>query len=414
MSWLSQGLSDIGLNSVNTAFNSQPSWLKDLEGGAAAGLATFGIADLAAPAIFGADALAGGLGTAATAGEGAAAGAPLDLAAVAAGGGGTAGIDAGASALGFAGDVTGDTIPGFPTLASDSALAGNITPVGGLPAAGPAATNLGAAATAAAPDASGGALSSLDPSSLDFLENAGVNPDIATQALNASPAQSFGQAFTQNISNFPAAAGKALANPLTDIGIGGLGYSLYSGYEQKQALNQLNQQEAGAAASAQAIAAQETNAAQPLITQGTALTQYLTTNTLPPQYQSMVAQQVAAQKAAIIQGYASRGQNSNPEQNSALQQDLNNVDTQASTLQANLEQQLAQAGTQMVATANQLLQSGASATQISAELPIQIAQLNASLNATTSTAISNFAAAMNGGANNRGNITLNIPQNPIA
>ena len=214
--------------------------------------------------------------------------------------------------------------------------------------------------------------------------------------------------------DFPAAAGKALANPLTDIGIGGLGYSLYSGYEQKQALNQLNQQEAGAAASAQAIATQETNAAQPLITQGTALTQYLTTNTLPPQYQSMVAQQVAAQKAAIIQGYASRGQNSNPEQNSALQQDLNNVDTQASTLQANLEQQLAQAGTQMVATANQLLQSGASATQISAELPIQIAELNASLNATTSTAISNFAAAMNGGANNRGNITLNIPQNPIA
>ena len=400
MSWLSQGLSDIGLNSVNTAFNSQPSWLKDLEGGAAAGLATFGIADLAAPAIFGADALAGGLGTAATAGEGAAAGAPLDLAAVAAGGGGTAGIDAGASALGFAGDVTGDTIPGFPTLASDSALAGNITPVGGLPA------NLGAAATAAAPDASGGALSSLDPSSLDFLENAGVNPDIATQALNAG-----GSAGSPGVLS---TIGSGLKTAAPFVGAAGLGYSLYSGYEQKQALNQLNQQEAGAAASAQAIAAQETNAAQPLITQGTALTQYLTTNTLPPQYQSMVAQQVAAQKAAIIQGYASRGQNSNPEQNSALQQDLNNVDTQASTLQANLEQQLAQAGTQMVTTANQLLQSGASATQISAELPIQIAQLNASLNATTSTAISNFAAAMNGGANNRGNITLNIPQNPIA
>ena len=406
MSWLSQGLSDIGLNSVNTAFNSQPSWLKDVEGGAAAGLATFGIADLAAPAIFGADALAGGLGTAATAGEGAAAGAPLDLAAVAAGGGGTAGIDAGASALGFAGDVTGDTIPGFPTLASDSALAGNITPVGGLPAAGPAATNLGAAATAAAPDASGGALSSLDPSSLDFLENAGVNPDIATQALNAG-----GSAGSPGVLS---TIGSGLKTAAPFVGAAGLGYSLYGGYEQKQALNQLNQQEAGAAASAQAIAAQETNAAQPLITQGTALTQYLTTNTLPPQYQSMVTQQVAAQKAAIIQGYASRGQNSNPEQNSALQQDLNNVDTQASTLQANLEQQLAQAGTQMVTTANQLLQSGASATQISAELPIQIAQLNASLNATTSTAISNFAAAMNGGANNRGNITLNIPQNPIA
>ena len=404
MSWLSQGLSDIGLNSVNTAFNSQPSWLKDVEGGAAAGLATFGIADLAAPAVFGADALAGGLGTAAPAGEGAAAGAPLDLAAVAAGGGGTAGIDAGASALGFAGDVTGDTIPGFPTLASDSALAGNITPVGGLPAAGPAATNLGAAATAAAPDASGGALSSLDPSSLDFLENAGVNPDIATQALNAG-----GSAGSPGVLS---TIGSGLKTAAPFVGAAGLGYSLYGGYEQKQALNQLNQQEAGAAASAQAIAAQETNAAQPLITQGTALTQYLTTNTLPPQYQSMVAQQVAAQKAAIIQGYASRGQNSNPEQNSALQQDLNNVDTQASTLQANLEQQLAQAGTQMVTTANQLLQSGASATQISAELPIQIAQLNASLNATTSTAISNFAAAMNGGAN-KNSVTLNIPQNVI-
>lgn len=389
MSWLSQGLSDIGLNSVNNAFNSQPNWLKDVEGGALAAGAVALTGGLALPAL-GVDLTGLGIGaadTALTAGEGAAAGAPIDLAAAAAGGGDVA------PALGFAGDVAGNTLPGFPTLAADSALSGNVVPVGALPDIG--STNIAAATADATPgvslgsDLGGGAGNALDLTDLSgFGKEAAADPGILSQI------------------------GSGLKTAAPFVGAAGLGLNLYSGYEQKQALNKLNQQEAGAAATEQAIASQQQAAAQPLINQGTALTQYLTTNTLPPQYQQMVAQQVAAQKAAIIQGYGSRGQNTNPQQNSALQQDLNNVDTQASTLQANLEQQLATAGTAMVTTANQLLQSGASATEISAQLPIQIAQLNAQLNATTGAAISSFAAAMNGGANTKG-ITLNIPQNVI-
>ena len=153
-------------------------------------------------------------------------------------------------------------------------------------------------------------------------------------------------------------------------------------------------------------------AAAPLLTSGQTLMQYLTTNTLPPQFQASVTQQVQAQKAQIIQGYASRGMSTDPNQNSALAQDLANVDVQAQTLTANLESTLSTAGNQMVTTANQLLSSGLSATQLSAELPIQVAQLNSTLNAQMAQAISGFAAALNGGGTKSG-ITLTLPQNIV-
>jgi hypothetical protein len=58
---------------------------------------------------------------------------------------------------------------------------------------------------------------------------------------------------------------------------------------------------------------------------------------------------------------------------------------------------LANAGNQMVQSANSLLASGISATQLASQIPIQMAKLDADLNAQMSNALSNFAAAMNGG-----------------
>jgi hypothetical protein len=108
------------------------------------------------------------------------------------------------------------------------------------------------------------------------------------------------------------------------------------------------------------------------LSRGNTLISYLTTNTLPPQFRTQIQQNVAAAKAQIIQGYATRGMSTDPQQNSALAQDLANVDTQATSLQANLEQTLATAGTQLTQQANALLQSGMDATQLSSQIPILV------------------------------------------
>src|SRR5208282_4329334 len=122
--------------------------------------------------------------------------------------------------------------------------------------------------------------------------------------------------------------GKGLANPLTDIGIAGLGYNLYQGYQNQQAQKAITGQINKTAAEQAATSAADTASAQPLINSGEMLTTYLATGTLPPAFQQQVTQQVQAAKAQIIQGYATRGQSTNPSDNSALAQDLANVDAQ--------------------------------------------------------------------------------------
>lgn len=345
-------------------------------------------------------------------------GAGVDPTAAAAGGlglGTTADV-AGTSALAY--DTPGGTaglfpqIPGgtgFGTYGSaapydtGAALPNVGTAYGTSPVAATAPTaNLSAAATAG-----GDVLPTTDTGVLPGYEGAipsSANPQVGGQfglgSTGATPptggfTSNFANAF--NTSTLGATAGKALANPLTDIGIAGLGYNLYQGYQNQQAQKAITNQITTTAAQQAATSAADVTAAQPLISSGTELTKYLQTGTLPPAFQAQVQQQVQAAKAQIIQGYATRGQSTDPNHNSALAQDLANVDNQALTLQANLESTLSTAGTNMISTANQLLASGASAASISGQLPIQVSQLNLNLNNATSAAISNFAAALNGG-----------------
>ncbi len=119
-------------------------------------------------------------------------------------------------------------------------------------------------------------------------------------------------------------------------------------------------------------------------------------------------------KAARIQAAAQAGQSTNPEQNTALAQDLAAIDNNALSAKANIEQTLSTAGTQMVQTATQMLAQGATATEISANLPVMIANLNIALNQQTTQAISSFAAALNGktpsfavAQNNSGGVSYN-------
>jgi hypothetical protein len=280
----------------------------------------------------------------------------------------------------------------------------------------------GAATAGATPGAATGALP-------DWLSGAtigtGVNPSDATSAFGANPfatatspvaagatSGAASPGVLGSISNFLAPAASALKTAAPVIGLAGLGANLYSGYQQNQQLKALNAQEQQNAAQAASISAADTAAAQPLLTSGESLTQYLATGTLPPAFQAQLQQQIAAQRASIIQGYASRGMSTNPQQNSQLNQDLNNVNLQAEALQANLESTLNTAGTQLIGTANNLLSSGLSALQISAELPLQVAQLNNQLNAQMATAISSFAAALNGSGTKSG-VTLTLPNNVV-
>lgn len=368
-----------------------------------AGLA--GLAAVAAPYLIPEIGTAlGGLGTALGIGDAAAAGAGgLGAADAAAAGGfdlatigpGTAAADAGVTSF----------------LADPVAAAAGGAGTDALAFASPAA------ATTAAPAAAGGFdLATIGPGTAAATDAAAGAPlnlasAVGTAAGTAAPAANAGGGILSGITSAlqPVTSTLKAVSPL--IGAAGFGYNLYNGYEQKKALNALNSQEQAKSAAEQQIATTDLNAAQPALATGQQLQQYLTTGTLPQAFQSQIEQQIAAAKASIIQGYASRGMPTNPNANSALAQDLSNVDAQALTLKTNMEQTLAQQGNAMVTQANQLLQSGASATEISARIPVMMARLNQELNDATAKSLSNFAAAMNaGGAFNQkpGTVTFNL------
>ncbi len=368
MSWLSnfvqndivQPVENIGTGIANV-WNEQPTWLKGTEIGVGAGLATFGVADalgaFAAPAALGAD----------VADAGAAASTPLAFADTGAG----AGTDLWTGLPGLA-----DAAPNADALtaqfaAQDAAAAGGAAPGAGgfdLGTIGPGST---AAPSGAPIDLTGGA-------------GAGAPPNLAPGGANAGNG-----GFWSNLN-----AGLKTWAPT--IGAAGLATHLaggaYQKYQQMQLSNSTNQK----AAQEQAIANADTAAAQPELATGEQLQQFLTTGTLPQAFQAQLDQATASAKAARIQAAAQAGQSTNPEQNTALAQDLAAIDNNALSAKANIEQTLSTAGTQMVQTATQMLAQGASATEISANLPMLIAQLNIQLNQQTTQAISSFAAALNG------------------
>lgn len=155
-------------------------------------------------------------------------------------------------------------------------------------------------------------------------------------------------------------------NPLGIAAAGaGLGYNILAG--QKQTPNQ------------QALTGQ----AQQMAGQGQQLQQYLQNGTLPPGMQQQVDNAKAAARAQIVSGYASRGQNANPAQNSALAQELAAVDTNALELQGKI--------------ATNLLTAGINETNMSANLFQALIQMDATQAKQMGSAISNFASALAGG-----------------
>lgn len=404
------GLGDIGAGAagLGTAIEGGLSTAATDIGAGAAGLGTAvegGLGDIGSAL--------GLTGTGATA---ATAPASLAGAAGAAGGGAGSGIAGGltgaATDLGTASADLGAAAAGTGTSAPLDILSG--TPLdltGTAGTAGTASNALDLTTLNSTAGAAGASPLNIAPATTNTVGS--VAPAATSTASGTTGVGSFlSNVSSGNVLGALSSAGSDLKAVAPVLGLAGLGYNLYSGYEQNQSLKTLAGQEAANAQTAANISSQEQSAAAPLLSSGQTLMSYLTTNTLPPQFQAEVTQNVNAAKAAIIQGYASRGMSTNPQQNSALAQDLSNVDLQAQTLQANLETTLQQAGNNMVTTANSLLQSGLNATELSSELPIQMAQLNSQLNAVMANSISSFAAALNG-SGVKSSVQLTLPSNII-
>jgi hypothetical protein len=308
----------------------------------AAGAGLFGGAEAAGAGAAGAEGALGlaGAETGGLAGAELGAGGGTSLAALTETGGPFAGIDggtgfasAGQGALGYA--------PNF------DATFGAVTPSDGLygsPGFGGEAAPLGAASPAdAAAAGSASGVSSLP----DVAGAGGAQPSFWDKLVGG-------------------AESSLMKNPL-GIGLAGagLGYNILRGSQTSPEMKAL----AGQAGQLNAQQAQ--------------LMSYLQKGTLPPGLQQGVQNATAAMKANLIRNAAHNGQSTDPTQNTALAQDLANVDRQAIEL-------IAKEGVA-------LMNSGLQAAQISSNLFAMLEKIHQEQSASTGRAIANFAAALSGG-----------------
>ncbi len=193
--------------------------------------------------------------------------------------------------------------------------------------------------------------------------------------------QSFYDKLVSGVKNAPGNAVDQLTkNPIGPLAAaGGLAYNL------SQANRQLPNQ---------AALQQQANALTP---QAQQFMSYLQNGTLPAGMQAAVDKAAAAQRARIISNHAAAGQSTDPTQNSALAQELAQVDQ--NTLIA-----VAQGG-------EQLFSSGLSEAQLSSQIMNNLLQVEQKQTQAMGTAISNFATALSGGVRIPGtNATVNTQQ----
>lgn len=161
----------------------------------------------------------------------------------------------------------------------------------------------------------------------------------------------------------------ATANPLQTAGLGlgaaGLGYNIMQGQ------------------STSANARKLAGSADHLNMQGQMLSTYLETGKLPAGLQAAVGKANEAAKARAIQNAARAGMPTDPSQNSALAQDLNNIDQQSIIQTAEIGQKLLTTGINEIGLADQLY--------------AQLVNIDQKQAATTGNAIMNFAGALAGG-----------------
>lgn len=156
-----------------------------------------------------------------------------------------------------------------------------------------------------------------------------------------------------------------IKNPLgAAIGAAGLGYQALQGQKPPAFTPQMKAQ------------------ADQLSAQGQQLMSYLQSGNLPPGLKAGLDQATASAKAKIISNFASQGLNTDPRYNSALADQLAQVDQQALISTAQVGQQL--------------LSTGVTETGLSSDLYKTLAQIDATQTANIGKAIANFAQAISG------------------
>lgn len=299
--------------------------------------------------IFGAGEAAAGAGAAL--GEGALAGA-VGAGAAGAGAAGTAALDLGA--LGAAGvggaEAAGATAPTDLSVlgaTGDATIPANATFTSGAGITLPGTTSPGLDAL------SGGATGGLDTGA------------VTAAAPGAGAAAPGGGTFLDKLSADPLGTliGK---NPLgAVVAGGGLALNLLKGNQQPQGTAGL-QQEVGDLAS-----------------QSAQLRSYLSSGTLPPGLQASVSAATQAAKASIISNYASRGMSTDPTQNSALAQELAQVDQTAIITTAQIGEQL--------------MSQGITEAQLTEQIYNSLVKIDQTQQQQITQSIASFAAALGGG-----------------
>jgi hypothetical protein len=290
-------------------------------------------------------------------------------------------------------------IPGTPTTLQGAASVPGAA--GGAPSAVPAGSSAGGVAApqgiAGSPDATSVFSTGTQP--IAGSPGAAPSPSIGNLAsgapggsvpgasgatsvggapLNAAPTSSIEQMLSPG--NLANSAVKSLtSNPLgIALGAGGLGYSIYEGTQQTK-----NEQ----ALTADAKTATANSAA--LASQGQGLVNYLTSGTLPPQYQTQITQALNSAVTAAKSRAAAQGQSADPAQNTALQAEINQIMEQQPILQEQIAAQVAGTGTS-------LINAGATSAGLSGNLYQALVQNDTTQAANAGKAIASLAAAMAG------------------
>jgi len=174
-------------------------------------------------------------------------------------------------------------------------------------------------------------------------------------------------------------------NPLgLAAGAGGLAYSLANANTKPGSVQQL-----------ETLAATDLAQSGSFTTAGQTMQSYLPQGALPPGQQAQLEQATRAEKAKIVQSYASQGLPADPSKNTALAQDLNAVDERALAAKGTLEGQDFQAG-------QQLINAGIQESGMANALYTQLQQIDQSNTTAIGAAIARMAAALSG------NLKINI------
>lgn len=325
-------------------------------------------------------------------------------------------LNAAAPAAGDAAGAAGNIAPGAGFITSDASLG----TAGAAPDPfGAGSTALPGSNAAGQPLASGGTTAlagsgaSIDPAASSALsapagQSATSVAPAASSAAGTAPADatsSWADKLTNGLTK------SVTSNPLgLALGAAGLGYNILQG--QKQTANQgaLSQQAQQAGANNTAltnagvaqVTANQGNAA-PLLAQGEALTQPLTTGQLPPQYTQQIDQAINDEKTAAISAAAKNGQPTDPSKNTALAQQLAQIDNQRAGMTTQVANTLFGAGSGLIGTAtgvgNQsaasLLSGGQNAAGLSGQLYSTLTGIDTQQSQATAKAIAALAQSLN-------------------